>query len=493
MNIHELITGIEEVEGIERDNNFMIKGITANSLKVEEGFLFVAISGHAADGHDYIADAIQAGASLIVGEKDLALDVPYIRVSNSRKVLAKLASKFYGEPSRRKRMIGITGTNGKTTTSYMVKHILETAGYSCALFGSVKNIVNGQEFPSINTTPEPLELNRLLSESEDDFVIMEVSSHGISQHRIEGISFDYALFTNLDRDHLDYHKTMENYFETKCKLFDQLKEDGRAIIYAEDQWAKRLAEDLRAKGVATLSVGEEETNDIQLTHHFKSFKSIGTLNRKGTNLTLALSIPGQHNICNASLAYIVANECGVEANEITASLKHLQHVPGRFELMKTTQGITVVVDYAHTASAIYHCLNTAKKSGARRIMHVFGYRGNRDTSKREEMLAVSSKLSDEYILTLDDLNHVPKEIMEAEMNRLQRGCGHSNGTFCSDRTLAIKEALERAEEGDWVIITGKGNEPYQQDYALATKNDNETVRFVDNEWSLEKEINQMAR
>lgn len=215
----------------EQQLHFDIVGITDNSADVKPGYLFVAISGFQTDGHRYIDDAIRRGAAVIVGEQVMRdVPVPYIRVESSRRVLGLLAKNFYKNPAKQKVMIGITGTNGKTTTSYLLKYLLESAGYSCALIGTIQTIMNGKVQPSMNTTPNALALHRLLAESKDKIVIMEVSSHGLDQHRVSGVTFDYCLFTNLAHDHLDYHKTMENYFQAKRKLFSLLRDDGKAII-----------------------------------------------------------------------------------------------------------------------------------------------------------------------------------------------------------------------------------------------------------------------
>ncbi len=259
MNLLKLLEPIKKINDTLR--YLKIEDLSINSKQVRPNTLFIAISGVNADGHDYIEEAIRNGATAIVGEKDInelaiqsledekyaegmvenrELSIPYIQVENSRKALANIACQFYGNPTKNKTVIGITGTNGKTTTSFMLKKILEDVGYTCTLFGSIQNEVNGQIIPSINTTPDALELQKNLAESNDDFIIIEVSSHGISQNRIEGIEFDYCLFTNLDHEHLDYHRDMEDYFRVKSILFQQLKPSGKAIINTLDSWGKRL-------------------------------------------------------------------------------------------------------------------------------------------------------------------------------------------------------------------------------------------------------------
>lgn len=448
-----------------------IEGIATNSSLVSPNDIFVAIPGYRVDGHQFIDDAIRAGASVVVGEKEIKdLMVPYVRVPNSRLALAKMACQFYGNPSRNKVVIGITGTNGKTTTTYMLKYILETYGKSCSLFGTVQNVVNGKALPSINTTPDALELQKQFAMSEDEIIIMEVSSHGLSQYRVEGVEFDYCLFTNLDNEHLDYHRDMEAYFSVKASLFDQLKPDGLAIINYLDSWGKKLADQLTHKGCKIYSLGDKSHHDLQIVNYKPGVSTIAFGNQ---SLELRLNILGKHNLINASMAFLTALSIGIPQHKIVYSLETFPGVPGRFEVLHHPKGATVVIDYAHTADAFYHCLQTAREEGANRVFHVFGFRGERDTEKRREMVSVSKEISDVQILTLDDLNNVPYEEMEQVLYTLSDG-----GYVISDRTLAIKEVLEHTHKGDWVCITGKGAEDYQQKFRLPTASDKETVQFL---------------
>ncbi|MFF3099927.1 UDP-N-acetylmuramoyl-L-alanyl-D-glutamate--2,6-diaminopimelate ligase [Viridibacillus arvi] len=449
-----------------------IEGIATNSSLVRPNDIFVAIPGFRVDGHQFIDAAIQAGASVVVGEKDLKdLIVPYVRVSNSRLALAQMACQFYGNPSRNKIVIGITGTNGKTTTTYMLKYILENCGRSCSLFGTVQNVVNGKPLPSVNTTPDALELQKQIAMSEDEFIIMEVSSHGLSQYRVEGVEFDYCLFTNLDKEHLDYHKDMEAYFSVKASLFDQLKPNGLAIINQMDNWGKKLADLLTSKGYQVFLVGDQSYHDLQIIH---LQSGISTVSFKGNqSVELSLNILGKHNILNASMAFLTALLIGIPQQKVVYALEKFPGVPGRFEMLQHPNGAMVVIDYAHTADAFYQCLQTAREEGANRVFHVFGFRGDRDKEKRRDMVSVSKEISDVHILTLDDLNDVPYEEMEQALYALKDG-----GYVISDRTIAIKEVLEHAHKGDWVCITGKGAEDYQQKFRLPTASDKETVEFL---------------
>ncbi|WP_112181061.1 UDP-N-acetylmuramoyl-L-alanyl-D-glutamate--2,6-diaminopimelate ligase [Paraliobacillus zengyii] len=458
-------------------NEIEIHGIAESSSEVKPGFIFVAIKGYRSDGHDYIEDAIKNGASIIIGEKQFTdLSVPFINVSNSRKALAVIAGNFYGNPSHNKIMIAITGTNGKTTTSYLVKHILESNGMSCGLVGTIETIINGESNPSINTTPGSLTLNRLLYESNDQVIILEASSHGLLQYRLEGINFDSCLFLNLSHEHLDYHDSIEEYFETKATLFQLLKENGQAIINTDDSWGAKLNERLQLDEVNTSTIGKSATNDycIEITGQDGSFK----IKREGRTEEINPSMKGIHNIYNSSMAYAVAHQLGANERLISKSLKNFPGVDGRFQVFPQQNGANVVVDYAHTTDAFYHCLHTAKVAGAKRIVHIFGFRGNRDKTKRKDMLEITAKLSDQYLLTLDDLNTVPLEDMIETLENIHNTIGNHKGLVIPDRTLAIQQAMVTSQNGDWIIITGKGHEPYQQSFSLPTKSDKETVTYL---------------
>jgi UDP-N-acetylmuramoyl-L-alanyl-D-glutamate--2,6-diaminopimelate ligase len=455
------------------ENDLSIHEISTNSSSVKEKDLFVAIPGHEVDGHDFIWDAIQSGAVAVVGENDSTdLPVPYIKVSNSRLAAAKLACAFYGHPSKNKTVIGITGTNGKTTTAYMIKHILESTGKKCTLFGTVMNSVNGRKIPSENTTLDALTLQKHLYLSNDDFVIMEVSSHGLSQYRVEGVEFDYCLFTNLDHDHLDYHENMEAYFAVKESLFYQLKSDGTAVINSISSWGETLEERLRCMGVNLAVFGNQQSHDLKMVQSPVTFKC--DLIEKKTGYELNLPMPGEHNRHNAALAYLLTRKMGLSPETILNALNSFQGVPGRFDIMHHPNGAKIVIDYAHTADAFYHCLKTAREEGAKKIYHIFGFRGGRDMDKRQAMVTVSQEFCDHCILTLDDLNQICQEKMEEELFELAYG----KCVVIPDRTLAIKMAWNQANEGDWIFITGKGPEKYQQSFKLPSLSDKETIEYL---------------
>lgn len=433
-----------------------ITGLETNSSRIQEGFVFFAIEGHHADGHTYISHAIENGAVAVVGTRTgIELDVPYLVVEDIRYVLAQSAKRFYRNPSTSKCMIGITGTNGKTTTSFMLKAMLEAAGMSCSLFGTVKYEINGEVFASPNTTPDSLQLQRYIHQSKDDVVIMEVSSHGIDQQRIEGIEFDYAFFTNLDHDHLDYHETMEAYFEVKARLFHQLKPTGKAVINTQSPWGVQLAERLEEQHIDVVKVSSASLLTEKAHGNFPHVKGI-------------------HNRFNAAMAWVAAEDMECPQENLVEGLTTFAGVPGRFQIYSFSSGVKAVVDYAHTAEAFDYLLQTAKEEGAKRIFHVFGFRGKRDRTKRQKMMDISVKWSDRVFLTMDDLNGLTREELLSEYQELD-----FSGDVIPDRTEAIHLALEQAQPGDWVMITGRGMEPYKDNYQYATTTDDETVRLFE--------------
>lgn len=447
MYLHELLDAFSIQNSYP---SIQIRGVETNSRRVQPGDVFFALTGHTSNGHDYIDQAVAAGAVAVVGTQECTLvEIPYIRVADTRKAVALAAKRFYNHPSSRKVVIGITGTNGKTTTSFLLREMLEQAGKRCALFGTVHYVINGKTLPSPNTTPDSLQFQRLLHESEDDVVIMEVSSHGIDQLRIEGIEFDFAVFTNLDQDHLDYHGTMDAYFEVKSRLFNQLKSKGTAVVWSENAWGSRLADQLKARGVRVIAVDKRNMEDSLQSQHLPF-----------------------HNRINAELAATIAIQMGCSKEGIQQALHSFQGVPGRFELIEVPNDIHVVIDYAHTADAFNQVLSSVRNLAKGRILHVFGFRGNRDASKRQAMIEASLKGSDLSILTSDDRNGVSQLEMESQLDKLE-----FTGKRIQDRTEAIGFALEQAVSGDWIVITGKGNEPYKDDYEAPCQSDRETVEW----------------
>ncbi|GGM23977.1 UDP-N-acetylmuramoyl-L-alanyl-D-glutamate--2,6-diaminopimelate ligase [Paraliobacillus quinghaiensis] len=479
MNILRILKNVAYKTDYNNLDTLEIKEITESSTNMKEGSLFIAIKGYETDGHAYIDDAIDKGAAAIIGQNDISnLPVPYIQVENSRKALANIASNFYDNPSCKKKMIGITGTNGKTTTSYLIKHILEESGKSCSLIGTIETIINGEKDNSINTTPGAFTINKLLDRSEDEFVIIEASSHGLSQYRLEGITFDICLFLNLSHEHLDYHDSMEEYFETKALLFKKLKENGLALVNTDNEWGKKLHVRLEQENIKTYSIGVEDNSNYRMMDINVLGNGSTKLEHKQATYTLDCPMKGIHNMYNACMAYATADQLSIEEETIIKALKNFPGVDGRFQIFSQSNGAKVIIDYAHTTDAFFNCLQTAKEEGAKRIIHIFGFRGNRDTSKRHAMLELTAGLSDQYLLTLDDLNAVPLEEMIETLEEIHDAIGNDKGVVIPDRTLAIQEAMQNSIAGDWIIITGKGHESYQQAFALPTMTDKETVEYL---------------
>ena len=461
------------------DESIDIKGMAFNSSKVEQNYLFVAIRGTHTDGHMFIEDAINNGACVVIGEEDLtSIGVPYIRVSNSRKALGLLASRFYENPTQHKIMIGITGTNGKTTTSYMLKHILESVGFSCALLGSVSTIVNGIETESTHTTVDAVTLNQLLAMCNDRVVIMEVSSHGLVQSRIEGLQFDYCIFTNLEHEHLDYHENMESYFLAKQSLFHYLKPNGIAVINADSSWGERLC-----TYVASLEKQVIKINGSKPTYIVNDEELI-SLQDPIQSYSLNSRMKGKHNLENASLAFSTAISLNINPIYIEHSLENFNGVPGRFELFQHPGGATCIVDYAHTGNAFSHILETASLYNPQRIIHIFGFRGNRDIQKRKNMVQISLKKCHICILTFDDLNGIPSEQMIQDLYALDP---LNRCIIIPDRTLAIQYAWENAQNNDLIVITGKGIENYQQSFSLPTSTDIQTLNYLNDSFEFQSQ------
>lgn len=477
MELHELVNILECRRNIAQPNT-VIRGISSNSQEIREGYLFFAIMGYQQDGHRYIEQAIENGACAVIGEKTITdLSVPYFQVKNSRSALSLISNHFYNFPTHNKILIGVTGTNGKTSTSYLVRQMLDDNGFSCAFFGTTKNIINGEVYPTVNTTPNLVEINKLLSESKDDVVVIEVSSHALTQHRVDGVHFDYALFTNLSHDHLDYHGSMEEYFMAKRKLFEMLKDDGIAVINTDDEWGEKLASQLEGEGIHTLAIGENEQSDVKLSSYTSNPPSL-SLKEKDESISISPSIYGLHNMYNIAMAFGTAKQVGVDTKGAVSSIERFKGVEGRFTRIELNTGASLVVDYAHTPHALISSLNTAREMCDGKLIHLFGFRGDRDPSKRRDMVSISSELSDHYILTYDDLNSVSPEEMNNTLISFQEQYGNNKGKVISDRTLAIEEAIKIAREGDCIIITGKGHEKYQQHYHYPANSDEETAIYL---------------
>lgn len=477
MKWKEIIKNISEIDQNEELGDLEIKGINERASSIKKGEIFVAIEGFEKDGHDFIEQAVDNGASVIIGQKPVAdLTVPYIQVENSRKMLGTLAARFYKHPCKDKLVIGITGTNGKTTTGLFTTHLLRKAGYSVSFFGTVFNEINGQRMNSSLTTPSASMIQKALSESNDEVVVIEVSSQGLQQHRMEGMAFDYGLFTNLQHDHLDYHKTIEDYFLAKKKLFSLLKPNGKAIVNSGDEWGNKLAGLLEKENIQVLTVGEND--DVHTQYMFET-TGLNRLTINHHSIQAQAPLPGKYNLLNLAMATTVLNDLGHNIDHLEDMIKDLEPIPGRFEVYELTDNVKAIIDYAHTAEALEAVLSTSEiLYPDHKLIHIFGFRGNRDSSKREKMLNMSIQYSDHTILTLDDLNGEAEEIMKNTYLKLVRFYSVNEADIIMDRTLAIKQTIDNAEEPTLILLTGKGHENYKSTFNLPVRSDKETIEHL---------------
>ena len=476
MTLDDLISPIQGRLGVlERSGNqqVTITGLTDDSRKVEPGSLFVAVPGERVDGHDFVDRVLAAGAAaLVVGRAVTAGSTPTIRVQDSRAALGMIGSRFYGDPSVSLRMIGVTGTNGKTTTTYVVKTMLEAAKRQVGLIGTVAYLVGQESIPASHTTPGALELQKLFArmvEKRLDTVVMEVSSHALALDRTAGSEFDVAVFTNLTQDHLDFHVDMERYFQAKRKLFVDLGQSGtrkerkRAIINIDDPWSRRMWEACTVP-VWTYGLGEQadlRAEGVRLSAGGTEF----TLCSPAGTCTIQSRLVGEHNVYNLLAAIGVVLHEGLTLDQVRVAVGAVSNVPGRFERVDAGQDFTVVVDYAHTEDALVRLLTAAQALRTGRIITVFGCGGDRDRTKRPKMGRTAVQYSDVVILTSDNprtedpagiLREVEAGVKEALANR-----SHVRYQMVADRRDAIEAAVREARTGDMVLIAGKGHEDYQ--------------------------------
>jgi len=458
---HFLVTGDIEVHRIQYD-----------SRKIERGDCFVALRGAGTDGHKFVEAAVEKGAKVVVLEQDATLPDSYfmhthvvkVVVPDSRKALALLSANFFGLPSRDLTMVGVTGTNGKTTTTHLVKAILEAAGQRVGLIGTIEYKIGDEVLPASHTTPESLELNGMLAQmlkSGCQSVSMEVSSHALHQSRVFGIDYDVAVFTNLTQDHLDYHGTMEEYFKAKKILFDGLAEDAVAVTNCDDEWGIKIVSTTKAR---TISYGVSENADVRATDIRLSMDGT-TFKVRSANKEYSLSstLVGRFNVYNILSAYSTGIALGYEHEKIALGINSVKNVRGRFERIPSPKGWTAIVDYAHTPDALEKCLRTIHdvlpKEGRGQIITVFGAGGDRDKTKRPLMGKIAGSLSDIAIVTSDNpRTEDPQQIINEIVAGIPREAVVSREV---DRRTAIHTALQQARAGDVVLIAGKGHEDYQ--------------------------------
>lgn len=448
-----------------------ITGIAFDSRKAGPGTLFFCVRGSTADGHDFAPAVVAAGAEALVVERELDLDVPQVVVADSRAAMGPIAARFYGDPSAELKMVGITGTNGKTTTAFLVRAILEHAGIRCGLLGTVKQVVGGREEPVERTTPEAIDLQgtfRAMLDAGDSACAMEVSSHALALGRADSIDFDVAAFTNLTQDHLDFHDDMEDYFAAKRLLFvpgPRWSTPGVAVVNVDDTYGRRLAADLAGDGGPLLTTFSAAGHLADLTAHDIAFDASGgsfTLHGAGDPRPVRLRLPGHFNVENALAALASALALGIDAATAIEGLAAADPVPGRMEPIDAGQAFGVLVDYAHTSDSLENVLRAARRLTDGDLICVFGCGGDRDQLKRPLMGRAGSELSNLAVITSDNpRSEDPDAIIEQILEGVpadRRPCTEVE----PDRRAAIALALERAEPGDLVVIAGKGHEQGQE-------------------------------
>jgi UDP-N-acetylmuramoyl-L-alanyl-D-glutamate--2,6-diaminopimelate ligase len=442
------------------DENIEVNGLAYDSRRVKKGDLFFCISGFSTDGHNYAASAVENGAAALMVTRNLDLDVPQILVSDDRKAMADIACEFWGHPSRKLKTVGVTGTNGKTTTTYMCKSIAEKSGKKVGLIGTIVNMIGDRVLETERTTPEAPDLQRLIAEMADegcDIVVMEVSSHSLDLKRVEGIRYNVGIFTNLTQDHLDYHKTFENYRDAKKILFENA---DNAVINMDDSYGGYMAEGIGAK-VYRCGIRESadlSAKDIEITPAGASFDMAVLKDR----IHIDLKIPGLFSVYNSLSAAGAMTALGIPPHFIKEGLETLPSVSGRFEVLDTgNRGYTVILDYAHTPDSLENTLTTVNEFARGRIITVFGCGGDRDRTKRPIMGEIAGRLSNFSIITSDNpRTEIPSEII----SQIEEGMKKTGSDYIciENRREAIRYALENARKDDIIVLAGKGHETYQE-------------------------------
>ncbi len=463
MKLKDILTNCNLLE-IVGEKDVDVADITFDSRKVSQGTLFFAVKGTQVDGHDYIDGAIEKGASVVVCEKmprKKAVKVTYVKVDNSAYVLGVGASNFYGNPSEKLKLVGVTGTNGKTTIATLLYRLFTGAGYNCGLLSTIENIVNRDVVPSTHTTPDPIELNALLQQMVDkgcEYAFMEVSSHSVAQDRIAGLHFAGGIFTNLTHDHLDYHKTMANYRNAKKKFFDDLPQTAFALTNLDDKNGAYMLQNTQARKLSYALKHDADFKGVVMESHFDGMM----LKVNGTEMFTQLV--GGFNASNILAIYGAATALGFNKDELLVEISKLRGANGRFDMVHSDKGIVGIVDYAHTPDALENVLKTINEVRCHKetLITVVGCGGNRDTTKRPEMAAVAVKLSDRVILTSDNpRNEDPDEIIR----QMKVGVPEEDkGKVLSitNRREAIRTAVALAKKGDIILLAGKGHENYQE-------------------------------
>lgn len=455
MNIQSILKDVKYTGNVK---DFDTDFVTDDSRKVRPGCVFVCSRGASFDGHTFAAKALEIGAKLVVCEKDMGLENQIV-VENSRQTYSLLCSNLFGNPSGKMKMIGITGTNGKTTSAFLIKDLLEQQGKKVGLMGTVQNMIDQQIIPAKFTTPQPYELNALLSQmykSGCEYVVMEVSSQALAQNRLYGIHFDVAVFTNLTQDHLDYHKTMENYFDAKCILFEN---SDYIIVNADDKWSEKIIKKYKNDRLITFSAKSDAADftakNITFTQNSVKFILVG----KGTINRVDFPMPGEYSVHNAMGAALACVALGFGEKEISEALCNVKGVKGRCEIL-VKEPFTVICDYAHTADGLENILSALKPFTEGRMLVLFGCAGERDAVKRKPMAQAVGRYADYVILTSDNPR---KENPQSIIDSVKGYFDEKNIPYTAevDRRKAINIALNMLQYNDTLVLCGKGHEDYQ--------------------------------
>ncbi len=457
VRLSELIVGAD-VAGTSGDLAVEIGDLAYDSKKVGDGTLYFCVPGFTSDGHDFAPAAVEAGAAGLVVERDLGLDVAQVRVDDARAAMAPIASRFFGDPTASLAIAGITGTNGKTTTAFLLREMLEAEGRRSGLLGTVKQVVGGVEEEVVRTTPEAIDLQatfRRMLDAGDAACVMEVSSHALALRRCDAINFDVALFTNLTQDHLDFHTDMEDYFRAKRILFADLA-PGASVVNLDDPYGARLAEEFDC---VTFSAEGAPADYRAAEVSFDASGSSFVLEGPEGRLPVRTGLPGHFNVANALGAIAAARSLGISPGVAAAALARAPRVPGRFEPIDEGQPFAVLVDYAHTPDSLENVLTAARRLDKGRLISVFGAGGDRDRDKRPKMGRVGAELSDLAVITSDNPRSEQPDAIIAE---ILVGAGEVGVEVEPDRRAAIGLALAAAGPGDTVVIAGKGHEQGQE-------------------------------
>ena len=459
MRLRELLEGMEVIsQTISPDTE--ITHVCVDSRATQKGSLFVAVPGNRCDGGHYARQAVDRGAVCVVCQSELPPDLPWVKVRDARLALSQLACRWYGHPSRQLTMLGVTGTNGKTTVTYLLRHILQRTGMKTGLIGTVQNIVGEQTLPAQRTTPDALQIQQLLSAMTKNgcsHAVMEVSSHALDQHRADGIDFAVGIFTNLTEDHLDYHGTMGCYCDAKAKLF-QMSRMG--VCNADDPWTERL---LAGASYPSVYYGIHNPAEVWAEDIFLHSRSVDfTVCTARTRTPVHLGVPGRFSVYNALGAIAACGELGIPPEECAAALATFPGVAGRMEVVPTPgKPYTLLIDYAHTPDALENVLKTVRGFAQNRVIAVFGCGGDREREKRPLMGHIAGKLADLTIITSD--NPRTEEPMAIIRDILPGIAGAEDKYIVEpDRRGAIALAMGRAAAGDVIVLCGKGHETYQE-------------------------------